>query len=83
MQLTHQILPYLMITSIHYSNSLYIGELLKIKYVHITLAKKVQIQGGGPLPVCQSTNPARHNSLPSRDFAYIAPKSTFSGFKTL
>ena len=38
---------------------------------------------GGPLPVWQSTTPAGHDSSPSRDFAYIAPRSTFSGFKTL
>ena len=38
---------------------------------------------GGPLPVWQSTTPAGHNSSPSRDFAYIAPRSTFSGFKSL
>ena len=44
---------------------------------------KVQIQGGGPFPVWQSTTPAGHDSSPSRDFAYIAPRSTFSGFKSL
>ena len=63
----------------------YISESLKIEYVHqhTTLATKVQIQGGGPLSVWQSTTPAGHDSSPSRDFAYIAPRSTFSGFKSL
>ena len=58
---------------------------LKIEYVHqhTTLATKVKIQGGGPLPVWQSKTPAGHDSSPSRDFAYIAPRSIFSGFKSL
>ena len=60
-----------------------VQRVIKIEYVHqpTTLATKVQIQGGGPLPVWQSTTPAGHDSSPSRDFAYIAPRSTFSGFK--
>ena len=44
---------------------------------------EVPCKGRGPLLVWQSTTPPGHNSSPSGDFAYIAPRSTFSGFKTL